>query len=329
MPVRTVRQELEAAASRFEALDVLAAVATEARLVSEDGTQCYTSRPGWEESAVGAYAEQLAVNLLYRRSSVSFLTGVIDGGQVAFRVTETRDLDHCIVEEVDPAAVPAIRRPDDRTSQAWDRAMQELAPIGFIPEWGPVMLSHLGDFCADAAGSAERGHGVRLTTTVVRGRSAFPFHEFEALTASPTLARADAVDAVRGVRGELETCGLIFAERWARMIHIDMAEETAFVPDPSPVGGMTFSPQAHELGDWLELSVAELAEGRGNLVVVGKRFAHDTALIEDPDDEGALLSAHPVTENPWILWLVSGGVLFRFQLLTSPVSERDESRRLT
>ncbi|KZE91367.1 hypothetical protein [Microbacterium sp. TNHR37B] len=310
-------------------VEVFAAVATEARLVSEDGTQWYTSRPGWEESAVGAYAEQLAVNLLYRRSSVSFLTGVIDGGQVAFRVTETRDLDHCIVEEVDPSVVPDVRRPDDRTNQAWDRAMQELAPIGFVPEWGPVMLSHLGDFCADVAGSAERGRGVRRTTTVVRGRSAFPFHEFEALTASPTLARADAVDAVRGVRGELETCGLIFAERWARMIHIDMAEETAFVPDPSPVGGMTFSPQAHELGDWLELSVAELAEGRGNLVVLGKRFAHDTALIEDPHDEGALLSAHPVTENPWILWLVSGGVLFRFQLLTSPVSERDESRRLT
>jgi len=148
----------------------------------------------------------------------------------------------------------------------------------------------------------------------VRRRSCFPFHEAESFSSAGVLASADAVDAVRQVRADLETCEVIFAERWAQLIAIEMARETALSPDPSPTGGMAFSPAAHQLADWLQLAPAELAAGEGNLVILGRRFAHDSELVEVA--VGELAAAHPVTEDPWFIWLFHDGVVQRLRLRT-------------
>ena len=305
---------LATAGGRFAALATFAETAPNAQLITADGTQWFSSTLGSMESEVGAYAEGLAENRFYRGSAVSFLVGDVGGVTRAFRVADGTDGESCVVVEVEPADVPTLIPPQDPAAFAWQAVFADLEPLIPAPFYGPVSLSHFGDRCFEA--SCHDGSRVLRTTTVARGRSGFPFHEFEAFTASPTLAHLDAAEAVRALRGELETCGMIFAERWARLIHIDMADETAFDADPSPTGGMVFSPAAHELGDWLELSIAELAAGRGNLVVLGNRFAHDNALVSEPDDIGALRSEHPVTENPWVLWAFSRGAIQRFALLT-------------
>lgn len=302
---------LAAADDEIDAFAAFGTAADDAVLLSPSGERWFREDPRSTSSAAGSYAAEWAMNAFFREPGVAFLCGRVDGEQVAFRVESDSEHGGCRVEHVDPAIVPELA--DGFTSgSCWARALDELAPLGFAPRYAPITLAQLADFCVDSSHT----DAVRRTARVARSRSGFPFHEFEALTSGYTLAAADAADAIRSLRAELETCSLVIAERWSRLVTIDMADETAFVPDPSPTGGMTFSPDAHVLGDWLELSVSEVAQGRGNLVVLGKRFAEDNALVADPDDPSVLHSAHPVRDNPWVLWLVDVGAVQRFELRT-------------
>lgn len=308
---------LAAADDEIDAFAVFTAVADDAVLVSPSGERWFREDPRSTSSAAGSYAAEWAMNAFFREPGRALLRGNVDGEPVAFRVESDPARGGCRVENVDPAGLP---EPADGLAggSRWARVLDELAPLGFTPRYAPITLAQLADFCVDSSDT----DAVRRTAHIARSRSGFPFHEFEALTAGYTLAAADAADAIRSLRAELETCSLVFAERWGRLVTIDMADETAFVPDPSPTGGMTFSPDAHILGDWLELSVSEVAQGRGNLVVLGKRFAENNELVADADDPSVLHSAHPVRENPWVLWLVDVGAVQRFELRLIPGRSR-------
>lgn len=264
-------------------------------------------------TAAGAYAKGLRVEQVMREGSREplHICAYTDQGEREWR-WEGRG-DGGVLVETEPGDLGAGSERSGLHDPRLADVMSTLLASGFRPEMYPYSLADLADAALNrlvpACVAEEDG------TTFARGRSAFPFHEFEALTSGGPLAHRDATRAVSRLRDRLETCSLIVAERWGRMIILDMDEEIAFHADPSPTGGMVFSPQAHELADWLELTVRELAEGRGQLVVLARAFAEDRALREDAD--GALVPVRPVTRDPWSLHVADAGALMSWRVRES------------
>lgn len=260
------------------------------------------------ETAVGAYTKATAIEEI--DSSSVILVCDDHGTHRAYRwvpVSGGGELHPTDLPEVPDADCGGRRR----TTDAFICLTEALRRRGFVQDIHPLSLGDL----ADALRAEEISHLVHehRVMRVVRGRSSFSFHEFEAFTGAGPLADRDAAAAVAQLRDCLETSSVVVAERWGRHVRIDMSREIATWPDPSPTGEMTFSSDAHILADWLQLTVRELAEGRGQLAVLAHAVAEDTELIEDPAD-GALVPARPATRYPWTLYLADRGKLESWRL---------------
>jgi hypothetical protein len=287
-----------------------------ARVVSSvDGRWVLAEQNRLHETAPAAYAAGLMEHDIYAEGwdgHCPYVSATIDGRIIALQEQHFPDgtTGMRVVPESDLPRSPLA--PSHAHSVLVD-AVGTLHLPGFVPAIGPLALSDLADAMQDRL----QPDSVREYELVagVRRRSSFPFHEAEAFRSTGALADADAVDAVRHIRAALETCDVILAERWAQLISVEMSHETALAPEPSPTNGMAFSAASHQLADWLQLAPAELSAGSGNLVILGRRFAHDSQLIELSD--GELASAHPVTEDPWFLWLFDDGVVRQFRLRSS------------
>lgn len=261
-------------------------------------------------TATGAYAKGLLLERIgsWPVPEPAHLLARIDGALRGWRWEEREDGSGRLEEVEDPECL--IRPPDPGTPHA------RLAPVfealqraGFAPDALPFSLGDLAD--AVTNGQLEGAVIERTLLGAPRGRSAFPFHEFEAFSSGGALAHRDAADAVAAMRDVLETCSVVAAERWGRMALVEMTRELSIIAEPSPIGGWTYSPDAHAIGDWLELIVRELAEGRGQLVILARRFATSPELREE---DGLLVSAHPVTEDPWVLFVADRGALTQWHL---------------
>lgn len=292
--------------------ELLGEVDDRARLVSpHDGTWVIVESGRSHWTAAGSYAatlreERILTLMLDGRGAIALAE--VDGEAIAFQEFATGG--GSVVRRIGLDDVPLPVEPHDRVSRRLANVVSELSLDAFAASTYPLQLSDL----ADALDYQELDEAImgRVLVSAARRRSSFPFHEFEALTSAGPLARADSLEAIATMRNELETCDVILAERWAHTVLIDMAQETALEPDPSPTGGMAFSPDAHMLADWLHVSVAELAAGEGNLVILGHKFAEDPELVEVGD--GEVSSAHPIATDPWHLWVLDVGRIVRFRL---------------
>lgn len=213
--------------------------------------------------------------------------------------------------DIDPSEITELQTQPEN-SGLLDKVFEQLISRGFTPDVHPYSLADVADFLFEGASESLRGDQSTLGTA--RARSSFPFHEFEALSGGGPLAHHDASHAVATMRAQLECCDLVFAERWAHIVQIDMRQETAFIPDPSPTTGMAFSPEAHHLQDWLEVTVRELAEGRGNLVVLARTFAENLEFEEDPHEPGLMSAKNRPHGDPWSLFIADRGALTQIRL---------------
>lgn len=184
---------------------------------------------------------------------------------------------------------------------------------GFTPNITPVSL---GDF-ADAVLEDELTGFIESSERIAaaRGRSSFPFQDFEALTSGGALATADAVKGVLALREFLESCSLIAAERWGQLINVDFTKGTSLPLENSPTGFDVFSPEAQILSDWLEIAVRELSEGRGQLVLLVKQAAESCELVMKTDETYSF--KEPVKENPWFLFVIDQGKILKYRFKTN------------
>lgn len=218
--------------------------------------------------------------------------------------------------------VPDFHRPTGFEGSPAEKLINSLLESGFTPDVTPISLADLADSILNFL--LEDRIAEHNILGMPRGRSSFPFHDFEAFSSGGPLAHFDALTAVHKLREFFETCSVIIAERWDTRVQLCMDHETNLDVDISPTGFMTFSADAHHLNDWLEITVRELAEGRGNLVVLAKRFASTPELREIA--EGELESVHPITENPWTLFIANQGTLASYHLTDKKKSNESDSR---
>lgn len=277
-------------------------------------------------TATGAYTKGLVLERIgeWPVPEPIHLLARIDGAPRGWQWEEREDGRGRLVEVDDPECLiqpPAPGTPHARLAPVLDA----LQSAGFVPDALPFSLGDLADAVVN-----DQLEGAILERTVLgapRGRSAFPFHEFEAFSSGGALAQRDAAEAVARLRDVLETCSVVAAERWGRIALVEITRELAIIAEPSPIGGWTFSPDAHAIGDWLDLTVRELAEGRGQLVVLARRFATSPEVREGED--GSLESVHPVTENPWVLFVADRGVLTQWHLKLSAAMPGEDERGLS
>ena len=290
----------------FDALADLTHGEAAARVIRADGRWLDVSEGRMFPSYASAYAGKMLRAQLDGDDDLFFVGDGIAPHRWQRSTGEAAECTEADVPRQRPVIGPLVGAPS-ATSTLLDTALA----LGFTPSASEVPPSALVD-----AVNNHRLPGLVAERTVVgipRRRSGFPFHEFEAFSGAGPLADTDAALAVRQLRDELETCDLVIAERWGRVESVDMAHEQAFVLDAD--AGMSFSPAAHTIGDWLQLAPAELAAGGGNLVVLARKFAESPELTT-PDENGGLRSVPPTTENPWIAFLADAGALIRWRLRT-------------
>lgn len=288
------------------------------RLVSSVDGRWVRTAPGRSAyTAAGAYAaEERLVSILDELTDGRPVHAVAEGADIAEAVTGRVDgSGRQRVESIPLSEVPAEAAPRSPALVALEQVIAELDAPDFDPDARPVLLSHLADAALD---DALGGAPVEETVLAApRRQDGFPFEAYGALAGAGTLSRATATEAVLLVRRELETCVEIFAERWATFVHLPVTATATLRPSPSPTSGYgrAYAPAAHHVGDWLELAAAEVAEGRGNLVLLGRRVAEDT---DQREEDGRLVPARPLTADQWHLWMFHEGVVTRIRLRSRP-----------
>lgn len=93
----------------------------------------------------------------------------------------------------------------------------------------------------------------------------------EPLDAGGRLSTWRAGQAVASAQDALEECAVVLAERWGtRLLITD--ERDGMAGDAHELGAAALGhPDAHQLGDWLEVTTGELVAGAGQLVILGYR----------------------------------------------------------
>lgn len=273
----------------------------------KSGRMALTERGVREASALGAYAKARRIIELNALADDSKLFNLVNEQENAWAKFEAGEM----VEIKDPGFKPELGFKSKKATEF----VNQLIADGFKPASYPVSLGDIADSIMND--ESQITAKIELSGSA-RNRSSFPFHDFEAFSSGGPLAQIDALISVRDLRESLETCSLIVAERFDTKLTVDIEQESNFHLELSPTGNHTaFSPDAHLLNDWLEITVRELAEGRGNLAVLTQKFAHTTEIKVNPD--GSHSSADPVTKNPWTLWLADRGHLFKFEFQTGAV----------
>lgn len=301
-----------------EAVEQLERGGTTVRLVSSSDGRWVRTAPGRSAStAAGAYAaEERLVSILDELADGHPVHAVAEDADVVESLTGRMDgTGRQQVERVPLTEVPAEAAPRSPALAALEQVIDELDAPDFDPDARPVLLSHLADAALnDALGGAPVEETVLAAP---RRQDGFPLEAYGALAGAGTLSRAAATEAVLHVRRELETCVEIFAERWATLVHLPVTATATLRPSPTPTSGYgrAYAPAAHHVGDWLELAAAEVAEGRGNLVLLGRRIAEDTDQCEEG---GRLVPARPLTVDQWHLWIFHDGVVTRIRLRSRP-----------
>ncbi|MGY5764100.1 hypothetical protein ACXET9_02720 [Brachybacterium sp. DNPG3] len=307
----------------FEAaLETLERKGATVRLVSSvDGRRVVTSAGRSVHTVAAAYATEALLASLFlelEQGLPVFAVADDDGTLTALKGwADASGRQH--VEEVGIDDVPsdAVHRLPALTAlEALLPELMDAEAAADTADASPIMLSLLANAALDDLLGAEKLE--ELLHTVTRRQDGYPFPAYGALAGAGRLAVADATQGMLRIRSELETCVELFAERWGTLVHLSPAD--AFLelrPDPAltPGFGRAYHPSAHMLGDWLELSTAELAEGRGQLIILGRRVAEDTEAVVE---QGRIVPARPITENPWYLWIIDTHVVTRIRLRSHP-----------
>lgn len=163
-------------------------------------------------------------------------------------------------------------------------ARQKIMGSSPLPEWRarliPLSVADLADQVIALTEQVslrddETGQGLavrRQAFPVRTTRSAPGLLSPEPLDAGGRLSSWRAGQAMAAAQDALEECALVFAERWGERVLISddrLVMASAAAPE---IGAVTFGhPDAHKLGDWLEVTASELAGGAGQLVVLGYR----------------------------------------------------------
>lgn len=93
----------------------------------------------------------------------------------------------------------------------------------------------------------------------------------EPLDAGGRLSAWRAGKAVAAAQDALEDCAVVLTERWGTRLLIS-DERHAMTGDAHEIGAVALGhPDAHQLGDWLEVTTGELTAGAGQLVILGHR----------------------------------------------------------
>lgn len=280
------------------------------RIISSlDGRWAYTDVGHSGFSAVGTYGAELLVGSIFGEADSGqaiIAAGQDDSGSEAYRVVHTTR--GVTWDRIEPSEIP---QPTAALTGPQRRLLDVLATLrleGLEPQTSPLALSG----AADAILNLDVPEVIESESVVgTSGHQELPLGPATgALHGTGVLAEADVADAVRALRSEISDCDEVFAERWGHLVHVGQLDRFLQMrPDPSPTAGLgaAYAPAAHFLGDWLELSVAELAAGRGNLVILG-------GAAPPEDDASGTHAATARDGRQWTLWTLFHGKIIRNRL---------------